>query len=105
MKCYLKRLGNRVGKKTTLSKSLEGPTQHNVDINGECKFKISHEDFKDSDLTCAISGKYKIMGKKTQLGKAVMGGSSKDDTGVKHWNIIFNSPGIAWTVWHPIYNV
>lgn len=78
---------------------------HYLEIDCECKFKVPRETFKDFDLTFAISGKQKIIGKKIQLGKAVVGGSSKDVTGLSHWNEIFNSPGIAWTVWHAIYNV
>ena len=104
VKCYLKRLGNRVGKKTLLSKSLPGPNVATLDVNGECKFKIPRENFTDFDLTCAVSSKHKIIGKKLLLGKAVIGGNSKDDTGVSHWKTISHSPGIAWTVWHPIYN-
>ena len=88
-----------------LSKSLGGTAIHSFDIDCECKFKVPRETFKDYDLTLAVSGRHKIIGKKIQLGKAVIGGGSKDDTGASHWNTILNSPGIAWTVWHAIYNV
>lgn len=103
VKCYLKRLGNRVGKKITLSKPLDGPNMYSVDINGECKFKITRvEDFNDFELTCSVIGKHRIMGKKVQIGKAFIGGSIKGETGASHWKMISDSPGIAWTAWHPI---
>ena len=104
MKCYLKRLGSRVGKKAVLSKSLDGVVKHHFEVGSECKFKVPRETFKDYNLTLAVSGKQKLIGKKIQLGKAVIGESAKDETGVAHWNMILHSPGIAWTVWHAIYN-
>eukprot|EP00112_Aurelia_sp_Birch-Aquarium-sp1_P006043 Seg1675.6 transcript_id=Seg1675.6/GoldUCD/mRNA.D3Y31 product=Synaptotagmin-1 protein_id=Seg1675.6/GoldUCD/D3Y31 len=105
LKCYLRKFGSRIGKKTSLAKSLQTyANQHIIEVNGECKFKVPKENFMDCDVTCVVSGRHKILGKKLNLGKVTLGNSSKDETGAVHWKTIYSSPGIAWTVWHPIYS-
>ena len=74
-----------------------------MEVNEQYKYKIPKEQFKESTLKINVMGKHKILGRTLSLGKVLIGDSSRDETGVVHWRTVCTSPGLAWTVWHPVY--
>jgi len=102
--------GDRVGKKRSVSKNLRtlnGGNLKNVNLvefEDHMAFRLHPDQFLTSTLKLNLHGKHKIMGKHLTLGKIRIGDGSRDEAGRVHWKTVFNSEGVGWTVWHPIYS-
>lgn len=104
IKSYVKKSTTRIGRKNISITTLRDHNQYLIQLDGESSFKVTKEVFMACDLTCSVIGKHKILGKKLHLGKVIIGQNSRDETGIVHWKTVSSSPGVAWSVWHPIYS-
>jgi len=104
VKLSIKKRRRKVGKTLTVLCPLRNEKDSYVPVNSEKKQTVPRENFLQYSLHITVSGKHKVLGTSTKMGRTILGESVLRETESLHWSTIFNSPGTQYNLWHVLYS-
>ena len=102
IKCYLKNKGRRLKPNTKAVVPIPTKKENYISVNIELQQQIAESSFDRHSLHVVVSGKHRIMGKKIQIGKVVLGYGAVNLAENLNWRNVLTLRGQPFNLWHVI---
>eukprot|EP00112_Aurelia_sp_Birch-Aquarium-sp1_P011514 Seg2420.4 transcript_id=Seg2420.4/GoldUCD/mRNA.D3Y31 product=Synaptotagmin-9 protein_id=Seg2420.4/GoldUCD/D3Y31 len=103
VKLSIKKKRRKVGRSATTVCPVPSDDEAYITVNTEIEETIHRNDFMEHSLHVVVSGKHRILGKKNNLGKVILGDDAINQTDNLHWQKVMTSQGEQLNLWHVVY--
>lgn len=103
VKCVVKKNKRKLSPSSSIVCPVPERLQIYVPVNIELKQKIKKASFLECALHIVVSAKHKIMGKRLNIGKVIIGNGALYQSEVLNWKTVMTSMGSSLCLWHVVY--